>query len=429
MPDGPRVAYVLRRFPVLSETFIQREIVALRALGIRIEVFALRREPLTGLGERARGLAAEASYVDRLPKGAVRRYLAHFARTCPQRLAGLRRRIAAAPYSEFKSARENRAIFASVVALAGWAKARRMDALHAPWAYTNAYIAMEAARLLGIPFSVHARAFEVHERDRLHLLKRKFARARFVITNTEFNRRHLERWLPADAHGKLHVIRNGVEIDALPSSSPMPSGTLRLLTVARIAPQKGLEDGLRACALLGVPFHWRIVGPVLPAFRGYYEDLLRLRNELGLEDHVTFAGAMPAERTLREYGDADVFLLPCVVEANGNRDIIPNALLEAMGCGVPVVSTRVGGIPEMVDDGEQGVLVDERAPGQLHTAIERLARDPSSRVQMGARGRQRVAARFDLAKNMARYAALFRGLCANTYLSRVRERVGERVSE
>lgn len=408
MPDRPRVAYVLRRFPVLSETFIQREIVALRGHGVRVEVFALQREPLAGLGERARKLAAEACYRDRLPPRRLAGYHAHFARTRPQRLAATRRRVWSSPYSGFKSARENRAIFTSIVALAGWAKERRIDALHAPWAYTNAFIAMEAARLLGIPFSVHARAFDLHERDRLHMLGEKFARARFVVTNTEFNRRHIERSFAVGTRGKLQVIANGVEIESLRRAARSQADALRILTVARIAPQKGLEDGLRACALLRLPFHWRIVGPVLPAFRAYHERLLRLRAQLGLESRVTFAGALPAERALREYADADVFLLPCVIEDNGNLDIIPNALLEAMAFHVPVVSTRVGGIPEMIDDGAQGLLVAPRAPAELRAAIATLALDADLRVRMGERGRQRVEERFDLARNMARYAALFR---------------------
>lgn len=408
MPEATLVGYVLRRFPVLSETFIQREIRALREHGIGVEIFALRREPLEGLGEQARRLAAEGHYLDRVSSGRLSGYLAHFARTRPLRLAAMFRRVWASPYSEFKSTRENLSIFASIVALAGWAESRGVRALHAPWAYTNAFIAMEAAGLLDIAFSVHARAFELHEHDRRHMLAEKFARARFVVTNTEFNRRHLERFIPPVARGRLHVIRNGVEIEHFRPATREPSATLRILTVARVVPQKGLEDGLRACAGLRLPFRWRIVGPILPRYEAYFADLLRLRRELGLEGQVTFAGGVPLEHALREYPEADVFLLPCVVEPNGNLDIIPNALLEAMACRLPVVSTRLGGIPEMVDDAVHGFLADPGSAEQLREAVERLGRDPQLRERMGSRGRQRVEEKFDLRKNMADYAALFR---------------------
>ena len=269
---------------------------------------------------------------------------------------------------------------------------------------------MEAAALLRIPFTVHARAFEVHEQGRRHMLAEKFARAHFVVTNTDFNRRHLEQFIPEGARGRLHVISNGVEMEQLHSQTRASSDTLRILTVARVAPQKGLEDGLRACALLDTPFHWRIVGPIAPRYEAYFESLLRLRSELGLERKVTFVGGLPLEEALREYPGADLFLLPCLIEPNGNLDIIPNALLEAMGSGLPVVSTRLGGIPEIVDEAVQGFLADPGSPAQLRDAIERLGRDAQLRRQMGNRGRARVEEKFDLRRNMASYAELFRAV-------------------
>lgn len=420
MPEATRVGYVLRRFPVLSETFIQREICALREHGIDIAIFALQREPLEGLGAQARRLASDAHYLDRVSRVRMLRDIAHFARTRPRALAATWRRVSSCAYSEFKSVRENCSIFVSIVSLAAWAESRGVRLLHAPWAYTNAFIAMEAARLLGIPYSVHARAFELHEQGRRHMLAEKFARARFVVTNTEFNRQHVKEIIVPGTCGHLHVIRNGVETEQLRPGTRERSDTLRILTVARVVPQKGLEDGLRACARLASPFHWRIVGPVLPRYEAYFESLLRLRSELGLERKVTFVGGLPAEDALREYPKADVFLLPCVIERNGNLDIIPNALLEAMACGLPVVSTRLGGIPEIVDDGIHGLLTDPGTPLQLRDAIEKLGRDAELRRRMGDRGRARVEEKFNLRKNMASYAQLFRAASGSSALSNAR---------
>ena len=134
MPEAVRVGYVLRRFPVLSETFIQREIRALREQGIAIEIFALQREPLEGLGELARGLAAQTRFLDRVSRVRHGGYLAHFARTRPRRLAAALRRVWSSPYSQFKSTRENFSIVASIVAVAGWAESCAIEILHAPWA-------------------------------------------------------------------------------------------------------------------------------------------------------------------------------------------------------------------------------------------------------------------------------------------------------
>jgi glycosyltransferase involved in cell wall biosynthesis len=181
--------------------------------------------------------------------------------------------------------------------------------------------------------------------------------------------------------------------------------------VGRLIEQKGLIYLLRACRALrdrGYVFTCEIVGgPESPLFINDYVALKKLRKHLQLEDCVNFLGAKTFEQVLEKYGEADIFVLPCVIAGDGSRDITPNVLIEAMAMRLPVISTTVTGIPEIVENEVSGILVPPNNQMALADAIARLLDDPALGKELGAQARKRIEDKFDIEKNIRRYVELF----------------------
>jgi glycosyltransferase involved in cell wall biosynthesis len=410
----PRVAYFTWRFPVLSQTFVHREMVALVEAGVPLVLVADAPEPGPGLDPEARSLLARARYLGPRDAGEVRRGLRRFLLRAPLRLANLALYVATRSYGPTKSFAEDGAILRDAVRLATVLEAERAEHVHAPWADRTALVARVAARLLRLPFSLQARAHDVHRESHVHDLREKLADAEFVVTNTEYNRRYLEPFLPPASRGRLVTIPNGIDLAQVrpPAAASSEPGPIRLLCVGRLVEQKGIHDLLRACRRLadrGVDFVCEIVGAAEPDLgAGYAVELLELHASLGLGEPVAFRGELAFDRVLERLEHADVFVLPCVIAADGSRDITPNAVIEAMAMKRPVVSTTVTALPEIVEDEVSGILVPPGDPAALAAALERLCRDPDLRSRLGERARARVEERFDLRRNVARRVELFR---------------------
>ncbi len=177
-----------------------------------------------------------------------------------------------------------------------------------------------------------------------------------------------------------------------------------MITIARLVEKKGLDDAIRACARLrdsGVCFFFQILGD-----GPQRAELERLAADLGLEDSIRFSGRVPNDRLRPMMSQAMVFVMPCVIARDGDRDGIPVAMMEAMASGVPVVSTTVSGIPELVEDGISGWLVPERSPELLAAALERTLKNPERAQACGLAGRARVAEEFDISMNAERLRRL-----------------------
>jgi glycosyltransferase involved in cell wall biosynthesis len=152
------------------------------------------------------------------------------------------------------------------------------------------------------------------------------------------------------------------------------------------------------------------VGGFEDVFMNCYVELRKLHQRLDLDGSVRFAGPLPFQQVLDFYRDADVFVLPCVIAEDGSRDIIPNSVLEAMAMGLPVVATTVTGLPEMVEDGRTGFLVQPHDAAALASAMRRLADAPRLRSEFGRAGRLKVEQRFDSERNVAGYRSAFGSL-------------------
>ncbi len=398
----PRIAYVLLWFPERTQTFVLDEVNTLTALGLPVKVFTLYGPQRAA---RLAGLGPVRAPVERLGRGAVPRIV--------QAVWDRNRRGEVWPFLGAVLRRRWRSLETGAeawwAALAGVHLARRfqeegIDHIHAPWANGPATAAWVAARCSGIPFSFTARAHDIHPPD--GALQEKLRAAAFVRVNTAANLDYL-RSLAPEAGSRLVLIRNGVPLAGPGGPWERPPGPpWRLFSLGRLVEKKGFPVLLQALRLLqqeGQRVHLTLAGDGPEEAR-----LKRLAHRLGINGQVTFSGFVPHTKIPPLLARTHLFVLSCRVSASGDRDGIPNAILEAMAHGVPVVSTAVGGIPEVVRPGETGWLAPPADPAALAACLREALGNPEEAARRGQAGRDLVAREFNSRQNYARVLALFR---------------------
>jgi glycosyltransferase involved in cell wall biosynthesis len=407
------VAYVMNGFPRLSETFIAHEIHQLERLGQSLRLFSVKRErealvhPVVGAIRAPLVYLPEASSLSgtsllpwlRANLGTF--WPAHAALLKQRPLAWLHTAASALALAvqHRPSVFTLRKVFIKEFLQAGWiAHAVRRDSavthLHGHFCHGVATITWFASRLSGLPFSFTAHAKDIYqpELNPGRLLERKLGAARFVATCTCANAEVLRARHPRP--DDVHAIYHGLDTEWF-SPRPVAMGNDRplVLAVGRLVEKKGFDQLVAACALLkqrGAAFRCRIVGE-----DGDAGNALRAQiAALDVADVVQLQGAV-AQDALREiYRGAHAFALPCRITADGDRDGFPNVLAEAMAMGVPVMTTAISGIPEMIDDGKHGLLVGGDA-ASLADAIERLLTDTALHARLVRAARERICERFD----------------------------------
>ena len=220
-----------------------------------------------------------------------------------------------------------------------------------------------------------------------------------MLTISHFNRRYLSSRVGEDVGRRTHVVHLGVPVDALPARTRSPAPSLSVVcTASGLGETKGIPTLVEACAILkrrGVAVRCTIAGADLAGTA--VGELRAAVAAAGLENEVVVAGLVPSPRWLPLVAAADVFVLPCVPIAGGGMDGIPVSLIEAMGIGVPVITTGISGIPELVRAGRTGLLVPPRDPGAVADALEWVRTRPAAAERIGARGRRFVARYFSSA--------------------------------
>lgn len=397
-----RVAYLLKRFPRLSETFILHEMLALEARGMQLRVFAIQDPDEAMVHPEVRRLAARVTYLPRATLSGFAQLLrSHFwlLRRDRRRYIGALR-LALTRSSPLVGLRH--------LLRAGWL-ARELahedvGHLHAHFAHGPAATAQFVHALTGLPYSFTAHAKDIYTTPSIRLQER-LREARFVVTCTGHNHHYLASLVDTATSTHIHRIYHGVDVRRFHPLPHLPQDPPMVLAVGRLVEKKGLTYLIDACAVLrgqGVPFQCLLVGG------GPLRDqLLAHIVALGLEDSVTLLGARTQKELVEIYRQATVFALPCVVLENGDRDGIPNVLVEAMSMGLPVVSTRISGIPELVDHERNGLLVPPRDAPALAEALRVLLADEAWRSRLGTEAHRTIAERFDLTHNAARLEALF----------------------
>lgn len=400
----PRVAYLLLWFPEPTQTFILEEVNTLVDLGLEVEVFCLYGPRPA---HRVAGMAPVKAPVYRLGLKSFGEILASVGRLRKRWGPGapaFLRRVIFRRWRSLETAGE-----AFWAALAGVHLAERLQALgfghlHAPWANGPATAAWVASTLSGIPFSFAARAHDLHPPD--GALLEKLAAATFVRTNTEANRRYLATLAP-EAAGKLVRIYNGVSLAPEIRVFRPPRPPYRLLALGRLVPKKGFRVLLESCRQLrdqGWDFHLTLAGD--GPEEGRLKSLVR---KYRLDRQVNLTGFIPHCQVPQLFREADLFLMPSRITPSGDRDGIPNVILEALLHEVPVVAAAVGGIPEVVQPGETGWLVPPENPELLVQAIKEALGDAWEARRRAKKGKELVLREFNSLTNYSRLLAFLTG--------------------
>jgi colanic acid/amylovoran biosynthesis glycosyltransferase len=393
--DHSRVGYVVKTYPRFSETFIVTEILAHEAAGQALEIFALRPPSDTHFQNLISLVRSPVTYIDAEPRRASDLWdmLREAGESVPGGWAGL------------EAAREHdmRDVYQSLL-LVREARARGITHLHAHFASVATTVAALAAHLGGLSFTFTAHAKDIfHESVDAAQLRSKLAAAKAVVTVSDYNVAYLRRTFGVAA-STVRRVYNGLDLDRFPFTAPTSRPPM-IVAVGRLVEKKGFADLITACAQLreqGREFRCMIIGS------GPLRDALHAQIEqLGIGCHVELLGPRPQSEVVQHVRDAAVFAAPCIDGADGNRDGLPTVLLEAMALGTPCVSTDVTGIPEIVRDGETGLLVTQRDVAGLARAIDGLLAEPALGVALAERARRLMEDEFDIHRNTVQLRALF----------------------
>jgi colanic acid/amylovoran biosynthesis glycosyltransferase len=406
-----KVAYVMGGFPAVSETFILHQLVGMARRGLEMEIHAVRPEPgapVHALVEEF-GLMRFVRYRPRHPRNPA----ALFAWTAWCFLRNLRH--LSMMKEVFLRGRNNPySRTFTYLSLADSLLRTKADVIHAQFGHGGRVLAdLRQVGVFRAPFVSSFRGGDTTigedlNPERYRLLYR--VGARLLPVSGSLAEAHVRAGCPED---KLEVHHSGLNLDQFPFR-PFPGfhEPLRLLAVGRMVEKKGHRYALEALRLLrdrGFDARLTLVG------RGPLESELRgLSARLGLGDRVAFAGWKPQDELAGIQRDSDILLAPSVTAPDGDREGIPNFVKESMAVGVPVVATRHGGIPELVDDGVSGLLVPERSAEAMAEAVTRLIKDPDRIAPMARAAREKVEREFDIEKLNDRLVEIYReGVAAN----------------
>lgn len=390
------VAVLVSRFPLVTETFILREIVELERQGQPVLLVPLLRQTGAVVHADAAPWIRRALYTPFL-SGAVLASVLRMWRRRPLGLPLLLGRLVAGTLRSLGMLARTLAHVPRAIHIAERLEAEGIRHIHAHFATHPATAALIAHELTGISFSVTAHAHDIFVDHAL--LPWKLARAAFVRVISRYNAAYLEGHWPAQTAGKLRVIHVGVDWRAYARAPRAVGGGERILCVAALKSYKGIPVLIEACRRLrerGVAFDCDIVGdgPLRPS-------LERRIRRAGLSGHVRLLGAQPQEEVRRRIGEASVFVLSSVVATDGQMEGIPVALMEAMAAGVPVVASRLSGIPELVVDGQTGTLVEPGDSAALADALAGVLGGARAGLRMAEAGARKVRADFTLEGTVA----------------------------
>lgn len=430
-PGPTTIAYVLKGYPRLSETFITSEIYRLEQLGVKLLLAVIKPGDKMGPGSLFQRIRSHPNYLPETSSLSRTTLLSWLRLHLKDFLPALRYTFGRKPVGTFRAAltalaqsiRARRTFLSGPrkLYLKEWLQAvwiaqlllrtNEVRHIHAHFCHGSTTVAWLASIITGLPFSFTAHAKDIYcaTLNPADLLRRKMRAARFVVTCTDANRDHLQR---LEAGTRVHCIYHGLNaefIDLLANEAPLPekSRKVRALGVGRLVPKKGFDVLIEACAILrqrNLCFETVIVGE-----HGEHEAEIRNQIQaLGLKDLVRLLGPLEQAHLYHEYQSADIFCLPCRVLENGDRDGLPNVLMEAMACGLPVITTPISGIPEIIRDGQNGTLVPPNNAEALANAIQRISQDQVLARNLGRAGRLTVLERFDGNSTALELASLFR---------------------
>ena len=396
-------AYVLLWFPLSSETFIFREVRGLQERGMPIDVFSLYADKPAGQSREMRGyqgrvmrLGAKATWT------LFTTFLSHVRKT-PRLVWRLAREVLFRRLRSLEALGENAWAFFAGFWIADRAREAGVTLFHAPWANGPATAAWVASRVSGIPFSFAGRAGDIYPQD--GLLPEKIRDASFVRTNNQADVAWLERHAPKGSEGKVRLVYNSLTLETATTCACPCQPPYRVLAVGRFCRTKGFPYLLTAIARLRrerFPVRLTLVGDGV-----WKRHILHQIKRLRLEDAVDLPGFVPHDGIAEYMQSHDMLVMPSVIHSNGDRDGIPNVIMEALSHAMPVAASDVCGIAEVVRDGETGLLFPQRDARAIAHAIRWVCGHREEAMAMARRGRKLVAAMFDAEANTARLYELY----------------------
>ncbi|PWE57549.1 colanic acid biosynthesis glycosyltransferase WcaL [Metarhizobium album] len=407
MPDNRKIVVVLKGYPRLSETFIAQELLGLEQAGFDLTLVALRRPTDKKRHPVHDEIRAPVHYLpEYLHEEPLRvfrswlkaRKLPGFKAAFSAFLADLRR--------DFTRNRFRRLGQAAVLA-AEWPQGGAW--LHAHFIHTPASVARYASLMTGTPWTCSAHAKDIWTSESWELAS-KLESTRWTVTCTHTGFDHLRKL--AGGKDNVHLSYHGLDLTRFapfegarpPHDGSNAAETVTILSVGRAVEKKGYDVLLRALALLPGSLHWRFEhigsGPEIATLKA-------LASELGIEARIAWRGALDQKDVLDAYRRSDIFALACRITADGDRDGLPNVLVEASSQRLVCVSTAISGVPELLRDGENGLLVPPDNPQELAYALERLIIAPGLRARLADATEERVRTHFDNKVSIRQLTALF----------------------
>ena len=395
----PVIGYLLKCYPRFSETFILNEILELERQGVKLHIFSILPPQDNQRHADVAKVKAQVTYLPSLVptftfKSLFLLLIAHwqlFWQSPRGYLKTLRFYLNRPEKKRWKQFHQ-----------AGYL-ARELQKLEIAFCQTHfanvpAAVAELVYRFSNIPYSIFAHAKDIYL-SQPEILARKIASAKFVLTCTGFNHQYLQSI--STSKTPIHLSYHGLDLSKFSPQGDRPefnSDLPLILSVGRFCEKKGFAYLIQACHLLkqkGYQFRCQIVG-----YGELQAEMEQAIEQLQLQEFITLVGKLTQDKLIELYHQADLFVLPCQITENGDRDGIPNVLLEAMAMKIPVISTPISGITELIEDHKTGLLVPQKDSQAIANAIEELINDPQMRQQLQQAGRTKVIQQFSLEENI-----------------------------
>jgi len=394
-----KTAYIIGEFPSISETFILREINALKEKGNHITIFALKKgkPPYHADAEK---LMEHVYYRRNL--FSIRLAMRHFCiLACRPSIY-----IHALTVNLKKTTNNKLKLFRNFLIagdLAYEGFKQNIDHIHAHFAFLPADVGLLVSQLMNIGFSFSAHARDIYTQSK-KALSDKVINAQFIVVCTQHGKNHLQNLFPKELPEKFIMLHHGLPLQDF---TPEDSKESFIIGIGRLKEKKGFHYLVETCRLLtekNISFQCQIVGE--GPQKKKIQSLIR---QYGLEKNIHLPGKLTQDDIIALYRRAAVLVVPSIIATDGDRDGLPNVILEALAMQVPVVATSVAGIPELVRDGINGFLVNPEQSDMLADRIQRILTDSKLRQNMGKNGRMTIEEDFDILKNVDRLCELFHG--------------------
>lgn len=399
-----KIVYILDEFPKLSETFIFREILGLKKVNVDLEIISMKSPVKKLIPSELADIVKTTIYIPPLCSIKVLVVHLYFLLKNPIKYLYIFSYLLIRNYRNLRLFIRTIYHFGVGIYLSKIVKTKGIKHIHAHLASGPTTVALVISKTLNLPFSFTAHAIDIYA-DSI-ILEEKLKQSKFVVTCTHFNKKYLLSLCKDIPEEKINMIYHGIPINKFNINERKEEKELLILSVGRLVEKKGFPYLIEACKTLidkKYEFKCIIVGNGV-----MYEELNKLIQNYNLEKTIILNKELPFDEIMKLYKKASIFVLPCIIASNNDRDGIPNTILEAMAFSIPVVSTRISGIPEVIEDMKTGLLIKEKDKEALTSAIELLIKDKTLRDRLGKNGRVKIIENFDIEKNTNELVRLFK---------------------